>query len=789
MLVQSACSTSLVAIDQACAALTRGSCRLALAGGVSLGNLHRCGYLYEEGMIRPRDGHCRAFDARADGTAPGQGVAVVVLARLADALADGDHIYAVIRGSAVNNDGSRKSDYTGYAPDGQFQVIRAAQEAAGVSPETVAYVESSSTASPLGDPIEVASLTRAFRLGTEKKGFCALGAVKPNIGVVDTASEAAAFIKAVLCLHRGTIPPTLHHETPNPDIDFADSPFFVPTGSLEWYDGDRPRRAGVNAFGFGGTNAHVVLEESPRLPSSSLSPPWQLLTISARTPSALDEATRNLTRFLENHPDPDFADVAYTSNVERQDFRFRRTLVCRNRDDALAELEKTVSQRVLSGAPRTKTPRLVFMFPGQGSQYINMGQQLYRTEPAYRETVDRCWEIVEARLPTLYESLSDRDRQCRSEKLHQVDLAQLSLFIVEYAHARLLMKWGIVPQAMIGYGLSEYVAATLAGVFSLADALLLVGKRGELMATTPAVEMIQVDLSKAEIRPHLVQGLALAGILTPKQCLVVGSAAAIKEMTTGLREREQTHRRLFGANSFHSNRVAPILPQLAEVLSGLEALPPKIPFISCRTGTWITAAQATSPRYWLAQSREPVQLDAGLQELFEEPESVFLEVGPERILCNIANQIPGRQPGHIILPTMRHPLEDIDGLQLFLTLRDLSTENQLDYVFQRARSTNSVDVLPPTLGLPMLKTWLAHQDAMHAYSSDPYPGCVIFFRPTESMKLHNPNTHLPWIDLVQGGIEIHRVPGNHITMNFPPGVKVLTRHLRRAIVSVVSAPG
>ncbi len=1095
MLVQSACSTSMVAMDVACSALAAGACSLALAGGVSFGDLQQRGYLYEEGMTQPPDGVCRPFDAGAHGSVPGQGVAVVALRRLADALADGDHVYAVVRGRAVNNDGARKRDYTGYAAEGQHQVIRQAQEAAGVSPETITYVESSSTASPLGDPIEVESLTRAWRRATDRKGFCALGAVKPNIGIVDTAAGAAAAIKAALSLHHGILPATLHHEEPNPAIDFAQSPFYVPTTAQTWDGGDHPRRAGVSAFGFGGTNAHLVLEQAITLPPSSLARPWQLLVLSARTPAALEAASRNLSRFLEQSAGANFADVAYTLQVGRKAFKQRRVLVCNGPEDAVAELGKAVSQRVLSAACEPKPRTLAFMFPGHGAQYMNMGQQLYRTDPSYRDTVDRCWAIVAAKLPELDRGLTAADRAAQSERIYQSDLAHLSLFIVEYALARHLMRWGIVPEAMIGYGLGELVAATLAGVFSLEDVLTVAGRTGELIQTLPAGEMILVNLPERDVRPYLSAGVSLAGVNTPDQCLVSGTG--IRRLAHELRSAKVSYRHLFTSRAFHSAMLDPVLPRLSEVLSKVTLRVPEIPFLSSTTGTWITEAQAVDPRYWVSQAREPVRFADGLEELCEDPERILVEVGPERLLGKIARQIPGRKATNLVLPTMRHPLEDIEGLQLLLTsvgrlwleglpidwqafsadwsrcrlplpaypfekrrhwidapkvkwgaestlelasdepwsepeeadgaeayrpnlstsfvaprdareqeiadlwgellgieavglydnffelggssllavnllgklsrryevtlptytlmqkqtvaalaeliekssaradpaadtalveirkgrppvpplfmvhpiggeiyfyrdlaqhlgpqqpvyafqaqslvgtsepfgdireqaaayaldlqalrpegpyllggasygglvafemaallraagadvrlvvlvdapapghmpaktegyaevldyllgdhleldmerLREEAPEDQLDYVFEKAKSVDRLDVLPPTLGLPMLTTWMAHQDAMHAYQPAPYPGRALVFRPTEIMKLHNLNMHLPWIDLVQGGIEIHRVPGNHITMNYAPNVKVLARHLRRTISSALS---
>jgi acyl transferase domain-containing protein/acyl carrier protein len=379
--VQTACSTSLVTVHLACKSLQDGECDIALAGGVSVRIPQTRGYLFQEGMILSPDGHCRAFDAEAKGTVGGDGVGIVVLKRLDKAIADGDHIHAIIKGSALNNDGALKIAYTAPSVDGQAAVIAEAQATAGIDAETISYIEAHGTGTTLGDPIEIAALTKAFRITTDKNGFCAIGSVKTNIGHTDAAAGVANLIKTVLALKHRLLPPSLHFAQPNPQIDFANSPFYVNSTLAEWKTNGTPRRAGVSSFGIGGTNAHVILEEAPTQAPSELSRPWQLLVLSAKTPSALATATSNLATYFEQHPDSNFADVAYTLSRSRQAFKHRQMFVCQNLDEATTAL-RTHSDNVVTLAQEQRT--VVFMFSGQGAQYVNMGLELYQQEPSFR---------------------------------------------------------------------------------------------------------------------------------------------------------------------------------------------------------------------------------------------------------------------------------------------------------------------------------------------------------------------------------------------------------------------
>ncbi|HYN20667.1 MAG TPA: type I polyketide synthase, partial [Thermoanaerobaculia bacterium] len=499
--VQTTCSTSLVAVHLACQSLLNYQCHMALAGGVCVGGAQKTGYLYRSGGINSPDGHCRPFDARAQGTVGGSGVGVVVLKRLGDALKDGDEIDAVIRGTAINNDGGVKAGYTAPSSEGQAKVIAMAQAVAGVQPEEIGYVEAHGTATPLGDPIEIAALTRAFRAKTARRGFCALGAVKSNFGHLDTAAGIAGLIKTALVLQHGEIPPTLHFEQPNPELRLEESPFYVPATLTEWRRNGGPRRAGVSAFGIGGTNAHVVLEEAPPAAPSGPSRAAQLLVLSARTGAALEALTDNLRRHLETEARQDLADVAYTLRVGRRPFEIRRTVVCRDRADAIELLGSLDPRRVHTSLQEPRARPMIFLFPGQGAQRARMGAELYETEEVFRREVDRCCDKLAPCLGLdLRRELLAPEEESR---LDETFLTQPGLFAIEYALARLWMSWGISPQGMIGHSLGEYVAACLAGVFSLDDALRLVAGRGRLMQELPAGSMLSVQLPEEELCRYL----------------------------------------------------------------------------------------------------------------------------------------------------------------------------------------------------------------------------------------------------------------------------------------------
>jgi acyl transferase domain-containing protein/acyl carrier protein len=654
--VQTTCSSSLVAVCLACQALLNYQCDMALAGGVSITLPLEAGYFYQEGGIASPDGHCRAFDARAQGTLTGNGVGVVVLKRLADALADGDHIHAVIRGTAVNNDGSLKVGYTAPSVEGQAEVIALAHSVAGISPETISYVEAHGTGTPLGDPIEIAALTQAFRAGTAQSGFCAIGSVKTNIGHLDAAAGVASLIKTILALEHREIPASLHFERPNPRIDFAESPFYVNTSLAKWEAAAAPRRAGVSSFGIGGTNAHVVLEEAEVAVGVESSRPLQLLVWSAQTASALEAATAGLARHLRQHPDVNLADVAYTLQVGRRASSHRRMLVCRDAHDAASALEGLAPGRVLTRDHESEATPVAFLFPGQGTQYPTMALGLYQVEPAFREQVDACSELLRPVLGldlrgVLYPS--EARGGPASQHLDQTHLTQPALFVVEYALARLLMHWGVRPQAMLGHSLGEYVAASLAGVFSLEDSLALVGLRGRLMQGLPSGGMLSVSLSEEALRSFVNGNLSLAAINSTSSCVVSGPLGAVDALERQLAAQGVSSLRLHTSHAFHSAATDAILDAFVQQVRKYTLHAPQIPFVSNVTGDWITAEQATDPHYWATHLRQTVRFASGLRTVLQDSRCVLLEVGPGQSLTSLAKGNVEVAPERLV-PSMRH---------------------------------------------------------------------------------------------------------------------------------------
>jgi acyl transferase domain-containing protein/acyl carrier protein len=669
--IQTACSTSLVAVHAACQSLLNGECDMALAGGASITFPHKDGHLYQEEGIMSPDGHCRAFDAGARGTVSGEGAGLVVLKRLVDAVNDGDTIHAVIKGSAVNNDGSLKVGFTAPSVDGQAEVIAEALALAGVDAESINYVETHGTGTSLGDPIEIAALTQAFRATTQRRAFCPIGSLKTNIGHLDAGAGVAGLIKTVLALKHGELPPSLHYETPNPKIDFDKSPFFVNARLTEWKTGDgEPRRAGVSSFGIGGTNAHVILEEAPHAHATDAARRSQLLLLSAKTSTALDAATKNLGEYLKTHPDANLADVAYTLQAGRKEFAHRRVLVCRDAADAADALAANDPQRLLNSYQEPRHHPNIFMFPGQGAQYAGMSRELYEEEPRFRQDVDRCAELLRAHLgrdlrDVLYPRLERADEA--TELLRQTHVTQPALFVVEYALARLWMAWGVRPTAMIGHSIGEYTAACLSGVFTLEDALAIVAARGRLMQQLPAGSMLAVPLPEKDVRALLPQGLSLAVVNTPRSCVVAGSNELIKEFRDTLLRREIDSQTLHTSHAFHSEMMEPILGEFTEQVSRAKLSPPKIPFISNVTGAWISAAEATNPRYWARHLRQTVFFARGVGELLKESGRILIEVGPGHTLSGHVRQHPEKGVDQTVLTSMRHPREEQSDVDVLLT--------------------------------------------------------------------------------------------------------------------------
>ena len=656
--VQTACSTSLVAVHEACRSLIERRCDTALAGGVSVTVPAVSGYLYEESGVRSSDGHCRAFDAAADGMVSGNGVGVVVLKRLEDAVSEGDEIHAVIRGSAVNNDGARKVGFTAPSIEGQAEVIAAAQSAAGIEPRSIGYVECHGTGTALGDPIEVAALARVFREGTGERGFCALASLKSNMGHLDAAAGVAGLIKAALAVRHGRIPPSLHFERANPEIDFPATPFFVNTACRDWTPADdAPRRAGVSAFGIGGTNVHAVLEEPPVRGPSGPSREWQVLQLSAKTPQALERMTERLAQHLRDHPEQRLADVAHSLRAGRRELDHRRAVLCRDRIEAVEALEGRRPERRWTRHARPGRS-VVFLFPGQGAQHVAMGRGLYGEEPAFREVVDECLAHLPREIALELESTlieAGEPSEAAEERLTRTALAQPALFVVEYALARLWISWGVTPAATFGHSVGEYVSACLADVLTLEAALQLVSARGRLMDSMPKGAMLAVPLCDSEVIHRLSgrQGLWLAAVNGPNQCVVSGASDAVETFQRELEAEGHGGTRLRTSHAFHSGLMdGAVAPFRDEVRATERNAPGGIPYVSGLTGGWVDGSEVADEGFWCRQFREPVQGSAGLALLLQDPDAVLLEVGPGRTLGNLARAREDVGPGRTVLDSL-----------------------------------------------------------------------------------------------------------------------------------------
>ena len=697
--VQTFCSTSLVAVHLACQALINGECDMSLAGGVSIIVPQVSGYRFEQGGIGSKDGHIRAFDAKGSGIVFGNGLGCVVLKRLEDAVADGDPIRAVIKGTAINNDGSGKAGYSATSVEGQAEVVSAALEVAGVDPETVGYMEAHGTGTPLGDPIEMAAINKAFRAHTQSRKFCPIGSVKTNFGHLDRAAGISGLTKAILALEHGEIPPSLNFDEPNPAIDFEDNSFYVSTELLPWPKGATPRRAGVNSLGLGGTNAHAVLEEAPEQAPSSAGKEWQLLLLSAQSDEALERGTDQLAAHLETHSEQPLADVAYTLQVGRKAMSQRRFVVAKSHAEASTALAERLPQQVFSGT-RQQKPRVVFFFPGLGGQYVGMARGLYEAESVFRETFDRVADLIRDELgsdlrevlfsapdeknePKASESAGEKavdkpkldlrrmlgrgDTPAGEGPLAATAIAQPALFAVEVALVQLVRSWGIEPQAMVGYSLGEYVAATVGGMMSLEDAALLVTRRARRIEQLEAGAMLAVPLAEEAVLPRLGEALSLAATNGPEQSVVAGPPDAVAAFAEELAAEGVVSRRLETTHAFHSRGMEEIYDPIVEELSGIELHAPKIPWLSNVTGDWIRDNEAADPTYWARHMCQPVRFSESIEVLagqrgslpWKDGEMVLLELGPGQTLGSLALQHPAmasikRPP---VIAALRHSYE------------------------------------------------------------------------------------------------------------------------------------
>lgn len=664
--VHTACSTSLVAVVLAMQSLRFGQCDMALAGGASLTVPIRSGYLYQEGAMLSPDGHTRTFDAAASGTVFSDGVSMVLLKRLSDALRDGDHVYGVLRGGAIGNDGGARASFTAPSAAGQAAVVAMAHADADVDPRQIGYVEAHGTATPIGDPIELEGLSRAFRLHTEERGFCAIGSVKSNVGHLTIAAGGAGLIKTVLALHEGVIPPSLHFVAPNPRLNLESSPFFVAARALPWPRTDTPRYAGVSAFGFGGTNAHVVVTEPPPTTPPVPHEGPALLLLSARSADALERMSARLADHLESS-DPELADVAWTLHVGRARFPHRRAVIAGDRSAAAAHLRQPDPRHAFTARFDGTPPQVVFAFPGQGAQYAGMGASLYRRHPVFREQADRCLAALAPSSTRDFASLlfdASAGGSADAADLTQTAVTQPALFVLEYALARLWMSWGVEPAAMIGHSVGEFVAATLAGVFVVEDAIRLVAARGELMQAQPPGTMLSVRMSAAALEPRLSPSLAIATDNGPELCVVAGPETEIADLERQLGAANVGHRRLVTSHAFHSAMMDPAVPPFLELLGGVRLSPPARRFISTATGSWIREEEACDPRYWALHLRRRVRFREGIATLLEGSGQLLLEVGPRATLGTLARQQATSQ----VLPCVSSLVDSVANEQTALAL-------------------------------------------------------------------------------------------------------------------------
>lgn len=691
--IQTACSTSLVAVHVACQSLQNGECDMALAGGVSIVVPQKTGYLYQEGMVHSPDGHCRAFDAQAQGTVFGNGCGIVILKRLDEAIADGDNIYAVIKGSAINNDGALKVGYTAPSVEGQAGVIAEALLVAGIDASTVSYVETHGTATPLGDPIEIVALTKAFRQSTssQKNGFCAIGSVKTNIGHLDEAAGITGLIKTVLALKHKFIPASLHFKQPNPNIEFANSPFYVNTTLSEWQSKGTPRRAGVSSFGMGGTNCHVVLEEAPDevqspkskvsqrahggFPHERLANPERtkndrtlhLLTLSAKTDKALAELAQRYVTYLESEPNAEIAAICFTANTGREHFSHRTCLIAGSKQQLRKQLLGLINSSEkppLTTAKVASLKRIAFLFTGQGSQYVGMGRQLYETQPTFRQILDRCDEILRPYLEVPLRSILYPDSESTHPQLNETAYTQPALFALEYALAQLWKSWGIEPDVVMGHSVGEYVAATVAGVLSLEDGLKLIAARGRLMQALPQDgEMVALLASEeqalAAIAPYTAE-VSIAAINGQESVVISGHREAISELVTNLEASGIKTKKLNVSHAFHSPLMQPMLAEFERVARQVKFSAPQIKLNSNVTGTLVTPEIAT-PEYWCRHVLKPVQFAASMAALAQQGIDVFVEIGPKPILLGMGRQCLSDHPA-LWLPSLRPEQEDWHSL-------------------------------------------------------------------------------------------------------------------------------
>jgi acyl transferase domain-containing protein/thioesterase domain-containing protein len=701
--VQTACSTSLVAIAQACQSLFNYESDLCLAGGVSISLPQESGYLYQKGAITSADGFCRPFDKNSNGTVASNGVGAVVLKRLEDALADRDHIYAVIKGWATNNDGGRKVSYMAPSVDGQSEVIQMAQAIAEIHPEEISYVEAHGTATPLGDPIEIAGLTKAFGTQTSKKQFCAIGSVKSNIGHVDVAAGVAGFIKSSLIASHKIIPASIHFNEPNPNIDFSQTPFYVQKETTAW-DQNRTFNIAVSSFGIGGTNVHVVVQEPPKSEKRNYKTERpHLIVLSAKSDYSLQTKKTELIEFVQNNSGINIHELASTLQIGRKVMPYKSFAVA-NEAGVLCE-EKAV-QHYTDGNGASQNKPVVFLFPGQGAQFVNMGRYLYEKEPLCRPIFEKCFSVYKDETGTdLKEILFAEIGEDQEKKLANTEFTQPVLFIVEYAIAKFLTNFGVKPEILIGHSIGEYAAACLAGVFTLEEAMKAVVKRGLLMQKMPGGAMLAVKTGAENLVPFEEIEFEPAALNAPDLTVISVKSENLEKVEEWLGQQGFEFLRLNTSHAFHSSAFDPILNEFASYLSQFSLRAPEIPFISCLTGERITAQMATDPQYWARQLRNPVQFSKGISEIVSSGEFVFIEAGPNTHLTSLVRKNSENTRKSVIIPTLGKPSGQDDQTKLVSSLGKLWLSG-VSIDFEKFYSEQPEKIVLPTYPFERKKYWI-----------------------------------------------------------------------------------
>lgn len=701
--VQTACSTSLVAIAQACTSLYSFESDICIAGGICILNPQESGYIYQEGAIPSPDGHCRPFDAKGQGTVFSNGVGVVVLKRIEDAIKDNDHIYAVVDGWALNNDGNKKVSYTAPSVQGQEEVILMAQSFAGIQSKEIGYIETHGTATNLGDPIEIKALTNAFTRTTDKKQFCGIGSVKGNIGHTDAAAGVASFIKTCLVAYHKTIPPSINFEKPNPHINFEDSPFYVNNKLRKW-ESDKKLIMGVSSFGIGGTNSHVIVEEPPRTcTNKSKSIKKYIIPLSAKTSTALENRKEQLITFIKNNPQINIEDIAFTLWEGRSHMKYRLSAVVQTTNELISDdlrFEKKVSDEKISA--------LAFLFPGQGAQYYKMGSELYKTNKRFHQLVNQGFAIFQKETGiNLEKILFDSEDVATSEKeLSETSLTQPILFIIEYSLAKLLIENNIIPKYLFGHSIGEYVAACVAGVFDFHSALKIVTKRGKLMQSMKTGKMIATICGRAKLLEIGSSLYEIAAENSPKSCTISFEHENEEDVKKILDSNEIAWIPLKTSHAFHSKAFDPILEEFADYVNGFERNSPEIPLISCLTGTFLTTEQAKSGDYWAKQLRNTVQFYSGISKILENEQVLFIEVGPNAHLSSQLRSIPKFENKKAILLTLDRPNMPDDPYVVERVVGNVwaSLDNfipKLDFL-----DANSKKILLPTYPFERERYWI-----------------------------------------------------------------------------------